>query len=328
MVPSSARPCPATIAQVEPSRLTFLLSHDRSGSHFLGSFVRTLRTCHGETNLQRAYGRSRLNTIVLPAFCAASRQPATGLSASAAMDVISALLNFFSFIIVDAATAIIASTSSTVACTFRVAWWPIFRKPVPVRIRVHAPQGGHLRYNRAALWCVVSARSPDLLGCGTCIGDKPQADWYGGCDCELGSAFWTGHAAQTSRRMHSQRWLHGVKCWVPAKALDSSGGGCLPGGDFWHRAPISSWKPTASDPTRWIASLPQRCCQSASSAGERRPHQYLVPRLLRSAYGAGGAEMATDSDDVCFVIGRPLAGPQPQHQANPAFFDMGRCSAD
>ncbi|MGD0191528.1 MAG: hypothetical protein ABSD74_12375 [Rhizomicrobium sp.] len=160
------------------SSVALLVSHDRSGSHYLGSYIRTLPNCRmidevcneqaidPVSNPLSFFGFRHKHAIGNPDY-ALRRRP----------DVIAALLDaYFGFVLEQSeAKRVAIDIKYGHVHNFEIAWWPIFRKPFLFdyarsrRIRII-----HLsRWN--SLETVVSGEVAERRKQWHADGDKPQA---------------------------------------------------------------------------------------------------------------------------------------------------------
>lgn len=114
------------------SRLALLISHDRSGSHYLGSFIRMLSNhrmvdeiCNEdavdpETNPLSFFGYRHRGAVRSPDYALRKKPPT----------VARLLDEYFSFVLeYSAPKSVVVDIKYGHVHNFEVAWWPIFRKP-------------------------------------------------------------------------------------------------------------------------------------------------------------------------------------------------------
>jgi hypothetical protein len=196
------------------SRLTFLLSHDRSGSHFLGSFVRTLP---GHRMVDEICNEDAIDPVSNPlSFFGFRHKRATDtpdFELRRRPDVISALLDaYFSFVLEQSSgKRVVIDIKYGHVHNFEIAWWPIFRKP----FLFEYAQSRRLKLIHLSRWnsleAVVSAEVAESRRMWHAIGDKPQAGDADAIVADLQRVLDQVTLLNQQKDAFS-RWLHGVKC--------------------------------------------------------------------------------------------------------------------
>jgi hypothetical protein len=165
-------------ASLDLSRLALLLSHDRSGSHYLGSFVRALPGCR---MIDEVCNEQAVDPVSNPLsffgfrYRRASDNPDYVLRRRP--DVVAALLDeYFSFALAQSdGKRVVIDIKYGHVHNFEIAWWPVFRKPFLFEyIQSRRLKLIHLsRWN--SLEAVVSGEVAESRKLWHAVADKPQA---------------------------------------------------------------------------------------------------------------------------------------------------------
>jgi hypothetical protein len=165
-------------ASLDLSRLTLLLSHDRSGSHYLGSIIRALprhrmvdEVCNEQavdpvSNPLSFFGYRHKHSTEHPDY-ALRRRP----------DVVRSLLDaYFSFVLAQSEGKSVAiDIKYGHVHNFEIAWWPVFRKP----FLLEYAQSRRLKMIHLSRWnsleTVISGEVAESRKLWHAIADKPQA---------------------------------------------------------------------------------------------------------------------------------------------------------
>ena len=196
------------------SRLMILLSHDRSGSHFLGSYLRALpdfrmvdEICNEEavdpkTNPLSFFGFRFRRAAENPDFGLYRRTP-----------VVSALLDeYFAFVLEQSAGKRVAvDIKYGHVHNFEIGWWPIFRKPFLLQY----VQSRRLKIIHLSRWnsleTVVSGEVAERRKQWHAIDNKREASEADAIvvDCKR----MQDQIAELNQQKDAfSRWLHGLKC--------------------------------------------------------------------------------------------------------------------
>jgi hypothetical protein len=196
------------------SGLTLLISHDRSGSHFLGSFIRALKDCR---MVDEVCNEDALDptTDPLSFFGFRHRRAAENpdFELRRKPHIVSALLDeYFAFVVEQ-------STQKTVTIdvkyghvhNFEVAWWPIFRKPFLFEyVRTRRLRLIHLsRWN--SLETLVSGYVAESRKLWHAIGDRPAAQPSEAVVVEL-SQLAEQIALLNAQKAAFHKWTHALRC--------------------------------------------------------------------------------------------------------------------
>ncbi len=161
------------------SRLTLLVSHDRSGSHYLGSFIRALP---GHCMIDEICNEEALDPATNPLSFFGFRQrratevPDYGLRRRP--DVVAALLDeYFSFVLADSqGKSVVVDIKYGHVHNFEIAWWPFFRRPY----LFDYAQSRRLKMIHLSRWnsveTVISGDLAESRKVWHATGDKPKAN--------------------------------------------------------------------------------------------------------------------------------------------------------
>lgn len=171
------------------SGVTLLISHDRSGSHFLGSFIRKLS---GQTMIDEVCNEQAIDPVADPRSFFGFRYKLGQENADYLLrrnvDLISDLLEkYFSFLLGQAdGKGVVVDIKYGHIHNFELAWWPIFRKPYLFDfVASRKMKIIHLsRWN--SLETVVSGFVAESRKVWHAVGDAPTADASDAIDVDKG----------------------------------------------------------------------------------------------------------------------------------------------
>jgi hypothetical protein len=195
------------------SGLALLVSHDRSGSHYLGSYIRSLPNYR---MVDEVCNEQAVDPVSNPLSFFGFRHKLAADNSDYALrrrpDVVAALLDaYFSFVLLQSeAKRVAIDIKYGHVHNFEIAWWPIFRRP----FLFEYAQSRRIKVIHLSRWnsleTVVSGEVAERRKLWHAVGDKPQATEADAIaiDC---------------KRMHDQiallneqkaafdKWIHGAR---------------------------------------------------------------------------------------------------------------------
>jgi len=210
------------------SGLTILLSHDRSGSHYLGSFVRALNRYR---MIDEICNEQAVDPISNPLSFFGFRHRRSSENPDYALrrrpDVINALLDeYFSFVLEQSGgKRVVVDIKYGHVHNFEIAWWPIFRKP----FLFEYVQSRRLRMIHLSRWnsleAVISGEVAESRKLWHAIADKPQASHADAITVDCRRVF-NQVTLLNQQKDAFDKWTQGVQCQpvLYEELTDASGG--------------------------------------------------------------------------------------------------------
>jgi hypothetical protein len=205
-------PAVSSVLSTDLSNLTLLISHDRSGSHYLGSYIRALPNCR---MIDEVCNEDALDPATNPlsffGFRHRRAQDDPDFELRRKPQVVSRLLDdYFGFAVeTSSPSAAVIDIKYGHVHNFEIAWWPIFRKPYLFeyarsrRIRIiHL-----LRWN--SLETVISGHVAEARKQWHALGDKLPAQASDAIVVALPGLV-EQVAMLNSQKAAFSRWMHGI----------------------------------------------------------------------------------------------------------------------